>query len=152
MTTELTTYAFNSSTIRVVTIQGEPWFVAKDVCDLLGYGNSREAISRHVAKSQTNSVVVRDGNRGNPSRLVISEGGVNALILGSHLPAAQRFKLWVTDTVLPAIRKDGGYIKGEEKVATSKDVAPHLEKRHDVVMRASRLSRSSLSRSPQNTA
>jgi prophage antirepressor-like protein len=105
-----------SVAIRVVTIDGEPWFVAKDVCDVLGYENSRDAVLTHTAPNQRNTVAIRDGNRGNPNKTIVSEGGLYALILGSKMPHAQAFKSWVTDEVLTAVRKDGMYVAGEEKV------------------------------------
>jgi prophage antirepressor-like protein len=95
---------------------GEPWFVAKDVTDVLGYADGRGAIAKHVEDSQRSSASIRRSG-GSPS-ILVSEGGLYALILGSKLPKAREFKLWVTDTVLPAIRKDGAYVKGEELVAS----------------------------------
>ncbi|SDE94768.1 BRO-N domain-containing protein [Rhodospira trueperi] len=110
-------------------INDEPWFVAVDVCFVLGYVNGRDAVHAHTEPHQRNTVVIRDGNRGNPSRLAVSKGGLFALILGSHLPTARRFKAWVTDVVLPALEKDGAYVMGEEKVATGEMSPDDLIKR-----------------------
>lgn len=95
--------------VRTVTINGEPWFVGKDVAEALGYSNTRDALVTHVADEDKNTVVISDGKRGNPNQTVINESGLYALIFGSKLESAQRFKHWVTSEVLPAIRRTGGY-------------------------------------------
>jgi anti-repressor protein len=118
MTNALATFNFNSNAIRVVTIEDQPWFFASEVCAVLGYYDGRKAVLDHVEESQRNTVSIRDGNRGNPNKAIINEGGLYSLIMASKLPAAREFKLWVTDIVLPAIRKDGMYVAGEEKVST----------------------------------
>lgn len=97
--------------IRTVTIDNEPWFVGKDVAEALGYSNTRDALSTHVADEDKNTVVISDGKRGNPNQTVINESGLYALIFGSKLESAKRFKHWVTSEVLPTIRKTGGYRK-----------------------------------------
>ena len=97
--------------IRTVTIDNEPWFVGKDVATALGYSNTRDALSRHVDGDDKNTVVISDGNKGNPNQTVINESGVYALIFGSKLESAKRFKHWVTSEVLPAIHKTGSYQK-----------------------------------------
>jgi anti-repressor protein len=97
--------------VRVVQIEGEPWFVGKDVAGCLGYANSRKALIDHVDDDDKNTVTIRDGNkRGNPNQTVINESGLYSLIMSSKLPSAKRFKRWVTAEVLPQIRKTGGYI------------------------------------------
>ena len=97
--------------IRTVTVDDEPWFVGKDVAEALGYSNTRDALSTHVADEDKNTVVISDGKRGNPNQTVINESGLYALIFGSKLKSAKRFKHWVTSEVLPTIRKTGGYRK-----------------------------------------
>jgi prophage antirepressor-like protein len=97
--------------IRTVTVDDEPWFVGKDVAEALGYSNTRDALSTHVADEDKNTVVISDGKRGNPNQTVINESGLYALIFGSKLESAKRFKHWVTSEVLPTIRKTGGYRK-----------------------------------------
>ena len=89
--------------------RGEPWFCAKDVCDALGYDQTHKAVKRHVEEG--------DGTKrptpttsGIQQMLFINESGVYALILGSKLESARRFKHWVTSEVLPSIRKQGGYM------------------------------------------
>lgn len=104
--------------VRVVMKNGEPWFVAKDVTKALGYTNGRDAVAKHVDDDQKDGVAIRDAIGRNQTLTTISEGGLYALITGSKLAHARLFKRWVFDTVLPSIRKNGGYILGQEKVAT----------------------------------
>lgn len=95
--------------IRAIEIENEPWFVGKDVAEALGYSNTRDALATHVSDEDKNTVVISDGKRGNPNQTVINESGLYALIFGSKLESAKRFKHWVTSEVLPAIRKTGNY-------------------------------------------
>nr|DAZ25059.1 MAG TPA: repressor domain protein [Caudoviricetes sp.] len=97
--------------IRTVTIGNEPWFVGKDVAEALGYSNTRDALATHISEEDKNTVVISDGKRGNPNQVVINESGLYALIFGSKLDSAKRFKHWVTSEVLPKIRKTGSYQK-----------------------------------------
>lgn len=98
--------------IRTVTIDGEPWFVGKDIAEALGYSNTRDALATHVMDDDKNTVVISDGKRrGNPNQVIINESGVYALIFGSKLDSAKRFKHWVTSEVLPQIRRTGSYQK-----------------------------------------
>lgn len=97
--------------IRTVIIDNEIYFVGKDVAEALGYSNTRDALATHVADEDKNTVVISDGKRGNPNQTVINESGLYALIFGSKLESAKRFKHWVTSEVLPTIRKTGGYRK-----------------------------------------
>lgn len=98
--------------IRTVIIDGEPWFVGKDIAEALGYSNTRDALATHVMDEDKNTVVISDGKkRGNPNQIIINESGVYALIFGSKLDSAKRFKHWVTAEVLPQIRKTGTYQK-----------------------------------------
>ena len=96
--------------IRTLTNeQGEPVFCAKDVCDALKYGNSREALRKHVdEKDVTKRDTLTKG--GKQMMTFINESGLYALILSSKLESARRFKHWVTSEVLPSIRKQGGYM------------------------------------------
>lgn len=108
--------------VRTLTINDEPWFVGKDVAEILGYSNPRDAISKHVDSEDKNSVAIRDGiTRGNPNQTVINESGLYCLVLSSKLPSAKKFKRWVTSEVLPALRKTGQYqvkeLSGQELMA-----------------------------------
>ena len=95
--------------VRTIVKDGEPYFVGKDVADILGYTNSRKAIGDHVDEEDKNTVTIRDGIQGNPNLTIINESGLYSLILSSKLPAAKKFKRWVTSEVLPSIRKTGSY-------------------------------------------
>lgn len=95
--------------VRTAMINGEAWFVGKDVADALGYSNSRDAIATHVEMEDKNTVAISDGKRGNPNQAIINESGLYALIFGSKLESAKKFKHWVTSEVLPAIRKTGHF-------------------------------------------
>ena len=94
--------------IRTCTMKGETYFVGKDVASALGYGNSREALKKHVDEEDKQaSRFVTGGQQYNMT--VINESGLYSLILSSKLDSARRFKRWVTSEVLPAIRKNGRY-------------------------------------------
>lgn len=96
--------------IRTVTIDNEPWFVGKDVATALGYKNTADAIGKHIdTDDKLTSQIAIAGQRRDV--VVINESGVYALIFGSKLESAKRFKHWVTSEVLPAIRKTGSYQK-----------------------------------------
>ena len=98
--------------IRTVTIDNEPWFVGKDVAAILGYANPNEAIKDHIDKEdKLNSKTLSsfDLDLGQRGGWLINESGVYALIFGSKLKSAKRFKHWVTSEVLPSIRKTGQY-------------------------------------------
>ena len=98
--------------IRTVVIDGEPWFVGKDIAEVLGYSNSRKAILDHVDdEDKMDGVTIRDAIGRDQAAVVINESGVYALIFGSKLASAKRFKHWVTSEVLPQIRKNGSYQK-----------------------------------------
>jgi prophage antirepressor-like protein len=106
---------FNSSEfgeIRTVSIGGEAWFVAKDISDKLGYAQTSNMMKRIDAEDSKSSVL--DGM--NMKSLLINESGLYSAILGSKLESAKRFKHWVTSEVLPSIRKNGGYIAGQENM------------------------------------
>ena len=99
--------------VRTVTINGEPWFNATDITTALGYRNSRDAICKHVAREDSRlflkSQIATLEDFPNRGLTFVNESGLYALIFGSKLESAQRFKHWVTSEVLPAIRRTGGY-------------------------------------------
>ena len=98
--------------IRTVELDGEPWFVGKDVASALGYSNTKDALSRHVDdedRRQGDGVVFRDPIGRDQSPTIINESGLYSLVLSSKLPSAKKFKRWVTSEVLPALRKHGTY-------------------------------------------
>lgn len=93
--------------VRVIMKEGELWFVAKDVCDCLGIGNSRQAVS--YLDNDEKGVISNDTPGGTQQLSVISESGLYSCVLRSRKPEAKQFKRWVTHEVLPAIRKTGNY-------------------------------------------
>ena len=94
--------------VRTMEINGKPYFVGKDVADILGYQNGSRDINRHVDEDDREKVMIFDGNQ-NKESIIINESGLYSLILSSKLPNAKKFKRWVTSDVLPAIRKTGSY-------------------------------------------
>lgn len=96
-------------TVRGFEIEGEPWLVGKDVAELLGYSNPRDALSKHVDE-EDKGVAKCDTLGGGQNLTIINESGLYALVFGSKLTGAKAFKRWVTSEVLPAIRKHGGYL------------------------------------------
>ena len=97
--------------VRAMDQNGEPWFVGKDVAEILGYANSSKAVSMHVDDDKA-EFPIWDGSQ-NRNTFVINESGLYSLILSSKLPTAKKFKRWVTSEVLPSIRKHGVYAKDE---------------------------------------
>ena len=95
-------------TVRTVTIDNEPWFVGKDVAEALGYKNTRQALATNVM-DEDKGVHLVDTPSGIQQMIIINESGLYALIFGSKLESAKRFKHWVTSEVLPSIRKTGSY-------------------------------------------
>ena len=107
---EFTVFTFptTNQAIRVVEIDGEPYWVAKDVCDVLGIDNSRQALTR-LDDDEKKGVIINDTLGGPQQMSVVSESGLYALIFTSRKPEAKVFKKWVTSEVLPSIRKTGVY-------------------------------------------
>ena len=101
--------------LTVMEKDGEFFFIGKEVAEKLGYANTRDALVRHVDIDDKADVVFHDG-RQRRNMVSINESGLYALILSSKLPQAKDFKRWVTTEVLPSIRKNGGYIKNQEKM------------------------------------
>ena len=94
--------------IRTVTINNEPWFVGKDVATALGFTNSRDAIATHVFEEDKGEEPI-DTPGGKQNMTVVNESGLYALVFGSRLDSAKKFKHWVTAEVLPSLRKTGSY-------------------------------------------
>lgn len=108
--------------IRTVTIDNETYFVGKDVATALGYANPKNAVPTHVSEEDKLSTQIEyAGQRREVT--VINESGLYALIFGSKLESAKRFKHWVTSEVLPAIHHNGGYIMGQENLSDSELMA-----------------------------
>lgn len=99
--------------IRTVIIDGEPWFVGRDVAKSLGYKDTSDAIKTHVDNDDKLTRQFADSGQ-RREMIIINESGLYSLIFGSQLSMAKKFKRWVTTEVLPSIRKNGGYISGQE--------------------------------------
>ena len=95
--------------IRTLEINGEPYFIGKDVATILGYKNIRDAIAKHVDDDDKDDVAIRDSIGRMQNTTVINESGLYSLILSSKLSTAKKFKRYVTSEVLPSIRKTGSY-------------------------------------------
>lgn len=111
--------------IRVLSIDGEPWFIGKDVAEALGYKNPRQALATNV-DAEDRAVHLMDTPSGKQGMSIINESGVYSLILSSKLATAKKFKRWVTSEVLPSIRKTGGYIQGQENMTAEELMAKAL--------------------------
>lgn len=112
--------------IRALEVNNEPYFVGKDVAEILGYSNSSKAVSTHVDDEDKIMEMIAHSQNGNMVKTqtaLINESGLYSLILSSKLPAAKKFKRWVTSEVLPQIRKHGAYMTDDtlEKALTSPD-------------------------------
>jgi len=126
MSNSIQQFNFHSHIIRVeIDEDGNPWFMAKDVCVILGYSNDRDAISRHC---QAKGVVKRDTLTDGGVQMVsfINEGNLYRLIIKSNKPEAEPFESWVCDEVLPSIRKHGYYISPEIAVPDLDEVTGNL--------------------------
>ena len=115
--------------LRIIEQNGEPWFVGKDVAAALGYSDTKSALTDHVdgedkqiiQKGQITTLEIP--NRG---LTIINESGLYSLVLSSKLPTAKKFKRWVTSEVIPSIRKNGGYIAGQETLSPEELMAKAL--------------------------
>lgn len=103
---EITPFDFNGKPVRVITIDGEPWWFASEVGPLIGFERPNNAVTQHVDQ-EDRTTTPNEG--GGPDRIIINESGLYALIFGSRLESAKEFKRWVTRDVLPAIRRTGTY-------------------------------------------
>ncbi|HEL2632259.1 TPA: ORF6C domain-containing protein [Streptococcus suis] len=103
-------FVFHGQEVRTVTINNEPWFVGKDVADILGYLKPLDAISRHVDEDDSVKHGLTDSLGRIQNTIIINESGLYSLILSSKLPQAKEFKRWVTSEVLPQIRQQGAYV------------------------------------------
>lgn len=111
--------------IRTVQMNNETYFVGKDIAEALGYANPKNAVPKHVCEEDKLSTQIEyAGQRREVT--VINESGLYALIFGSKLESAKRFKHWVTSEVLPSIRKHGGYIAGQETMTDDELMAKAL--------------------------
>ncbi|WP_270982417.1 phage antirepressor [Streptococcus agalactiae] len=106
-------YNFKGQEVRTVTINNEPWFVGKDVAEILKYKEPNKAITRHVDGDDRMKRPISDELGRKQETYIINESGLYSLILSSKLPQAKEFKRWVTSEVLPSIRKNGMFATDE---------------------------------------
>lgn len=112
MNNEIQKFDFKGAPLRTLTDEaGEPWFVAKDVCDILGHSNVSMALDRLDDDERSKFNLGRQGETN-----IVNEAGLYVLVLGSRKPEAHEFQRWVTHEVLPSIRKHGGYMAGQERM------------------------------------
>lgn len=112
MNNEIQKFDFKGASLRTLTDEaGEPWFVAKDVCDILGHSNVSMALDRLDDDERSKFNLGRQGETN-----IVNEAGLYVLVLGSRKPEAHEFKRWVTHEVLPQIRRTGGYMAGQERM------------------------------------
>ena len=133
MENEIQLFNFKDQLVRTLLINNEPWFVGKDVADILGYTDLNRAVNQHVDREDRKSLSYKASGDSVPSlwsnsndfsnKIIISESGVYALIFESKMPDAHKFKRWVTSEVLPAIRKHGAYMTDQKAfdVVSNKD-------------------------------
>ncbi|HIF6472355.1 TPA: phage antirepressor KilAC domain-containing protein, partial [Enterococcus faecium] len=117
--------------VRTILVNDEPYFVGKDVADVLGYSNPQKAIRDHVDledKTQNDSFTVNG-----TAVVLINESGLYSLILKSKLPSAKKFKRWVTSEVLPTIRKTGSYSNVPQSFAQALRLAADLEEKNQLL-------------------
>lgn len=127
MNDNLQLFDFEGNQVRALKIDNEPWFVGKDVAEILGYKNTRDALAKHVDAEDKISKIVKASQMSQNATIVkvaqatgyqsinlINESGLYSLILSSKTPNAKKFKHWVTSKVLPAIRKRGAYMTDEK--------------------------------------
>lgn len=114
-------FEFDHKEIRTVVKDNQPWFVGKDVAEVLGYNRTTKAINDHVDDDDIDEVPIQDSIGRLQKTPIINESGLYSLILKSQLPAAKKFKRWVTSEVLPSIRKQGAYLTEDVIAKTMQD-------------------------------
>ena len=119
--------------VRTVMVDGEPWFVAADVCRALEVRNPTQALSRLDEDEKSITLISNEGNRGNPNMTIINEPGLYVLALSSRKPEAKDFKRWITHEVLPALRKKGSYSMNSQQMEIPKDYPSALRALADQV-------------------
>lgn len=126
------TFPDDGRDIQVVDRNGDPWFIAKDVCEILGIVNNRDALST-LDEDEKDDVGIPDAIGRLQNTSIINESGLYSLILRSRKPEAKPFKKWVTKTVLPSIRKHGGYFDGQESLQSELVASLHRTIRENAI-------------------
>lgn len=124
MSGALVPFTYGAAAVRVVMIDGEPWFVLADLCAAMDIANVGNVLSR-LADDDKSSIRLADGTSGNPNRAIVSEAGMYEVVIRSDKPEAVRFRRWVTGTVLPEIRRTGGYNAAPAQPALTEDEIVH---------------------------
>lgn len=132
MKNNIVAFKYNEQQVRTIEKNGEPWFVGKDVAEILGYSDTAQAVRKHI-DNEDKGVVEMTTPGGKQPVTIINESGLYSLILSSKLPTAKEFKHWVTSEVLPSIRKTGEY-----------KITPSQQNRLDIMERNSRAREASL--------
>ena len=126
---------FNSEefgSVITVQIDNEPWFIAKDITDRLGYANGRKAVADHVDE-EDKGVTKCDTVRGEQTLTIINESGLYSLVLSSKIDGAKKFRRWITSEVIPSIRKTGGYKLPQTMSEALRLYADELEKNQKLI-------------------
>ena len=108
-------FNYQNNQIRIIMLDGEPWWVAKDVCEVLELFNVGQALAR-LEDDEKNSIILNDGTSGNPNMIAVSEPGLYSLILSSRKKESRQFKRWITHEVIPQIRATGSYQSNPKKL------------------------------------
>ncbi|BDG67908.1 phage antirepressor [Enterococcus innesii] len=125
-------FNFEQNEVRTILVNDEPYFVGKDVAGVLGYSNTKDALSRHVdSEDKTGSRITTSGQ--SREMTIINESGLYSMILKSKLPNARKFKRWVTSEVLPTIRKTGSYTNVPQSFAQALRLAADLEEKNQLL-------------------
>nr|DAZ77253.1 MAG TPA: repressor domain protein [Caudoviricetes sp.] len=132
MKNNIVAFKYEEQQVRTIEKNGEPWFVGKDVADILGYSDTAQAVRKHI-DNEDKGVVEMTTPGGKQPVTIINESGLYSLIFSSKLPTAKEFKHWVTSEVLPSIRKTGEY-----------KITPAQQNRLDIMERNSRAREASL--------
>lgn len=132
MKNNIVAFKYNEQQVRTIEKNGDPWFVGKDVAEILGYSDTAQAVRKHI-DNEDKGVVEMTTPGGKQPVTIINESGLYSLILSSKLPTAKEFKHWVTSEVLPSIRKTGEY-----------KITPAQQNRLDIMERNSRAREASL--------
>lgn len=132
MKNNIVAFKYNEQQVRTIEKNGEPWFVGKDVAEILGYSDTAQAVRKHI-DNEDKGVVEMTTPGGKQPVTIINESGLYSLILSSKLPTAKEFKHWVTSEVLPSIHKTGEY-----------KITPAQQNRLDIMERNSRAREASL--------
>lgn len=114
-------FNYQNNEVRTVEMGGEPWFVLKDVCGVLDIADHK-VVARRLDEDEVCQTPLTDSMGRQQSTTIINESGLYHVILRSDKPEAAPFRKWVTSEVLPSIRKNGGYIAGQEQLTVEKQI------------------------------